>query len=298
VNRGRIEVRGVPLSHPDRVVFPAQGYTKLDLARYHDAVAGWELPHLRGRPLTLLRCPGVIGPDCSFMRHSKVWAPQALRRVRIPEKTKLGEYLIADTPEAVIALVQMDVIEIHTWNSRADDVERPDRIVVDLDPGPEVTWRGVIAGAHALRDALAALGLRSFVKTTGGRGLHLVAPIVRERDWSECLAFSRSLAQALERHQPRAFTTRYAKAGREGKILLDYLRNNRTNTSIAALSTRAREGAPVSLPIAWEELTPRLRPERLTIATVPRKLRDDPWTDYWKLRQRLTGSAMRAVASL
>jgi bifunctional non-homologous end joining protein LigD len=290
-------VRGIPLSHPERVVFPAQGYTKLDLARYHDAVADWEVPHLRGRPLTLVRCPGAIGDDCYFMRHSKVWAPEALRRVRIPEKTKLGEYLIADTPEAVIALVQMDVIEIHTWNSRDDDVERPDRIVIDLDPGTEVAWREVIAGGRLLRDALLAIRLRSFVKTTGGRGLHIVVPIVRERDWSECLAFSRGLASAVERQHPRTFTTRYAKAGRERQILLDYLRNNRTNTSIAAFSPRARNGAPVSFPLAWEDLTPRLDPAKFTIASVPRRLREDPWKDYRKLRQRLSASALRAVGA-
>jgi len=148
VKSERTQVRGIALSHAERVFFPAQGYTKLHLARYHDAVAQREMPHLRGRPLTLVRCPKAIGEECYFMRHSKVWAPPALRRVRIREKTKLGEYLIADTPEAVIALVQMDVIEIHTWNTRDDDVERPDRIVFDLDPGPEVAWKEVIAGAR------------------------------------------------------------------------------------------------------------------------------------------------------
>jgi bifunctional non-homologous end joining protein LigD len=292
----RIEVRGVRLSHPARVVFPRQGYTKLDLARYHDAVAEWEVPHLRGRPLTLVRCPAAIGDGCYFMKHSKVWAPPALRRVRIPEKTKVGEYLIADTPQAVIALVQMDAIEIHTWNSRDDEVERPDRIVIDLDPGPAVAWRETIAGARALRDALLVFGLRSFVKTSGGRGLHVVAPIVREQDWSQCLAFSRALALALERLHPRTFTTRYAKKGREGKILLDYLRNNRTNTTIAAFSPRARDRAPVSYPLAWEHLTPRLDPEKITIATVPRRLRDDPWKEYWTLRQRLPAAVEAGTA--
>ena len=276
----------------------AQRYTKLDLARYHDAVAERELPHLRGRPLTLVRCPKEIGDECYFMKHSKVWAPEALRRVRIQEKTKLGEYLIADTPEAVIALVQMDVIEIHTWNTRDDDVERPDRMVIDLDPGPDVTWREVVAGARLMRDALAAVRLRSFVKTTGGRGLHLVVPLARERDWSEVLAFSRALAEAVERQNRKEFTTQYAKTGRERKILLDYLRNNRTNTSIAAFSPRAREGAPVSVPVAWDELTARLDPARFTIDSLQARLRDDPWSEYWTLRQKLTAAAVRAVGSL
>jgi bifunctional non-homologous end joining protein LigD len=296
VRRERTEVRGIGISHPERVVFPVQGFRKLDLARYHDAVAEAEVPHLRGRPLTLVRCPEAIGDGCSFMKHSKLWAPPALRRVRIQEKTKLGEYLIADTPEAVVALVQMDVIEIHAWNTRDDDVERPDRIVIDLDPGSEVAWREVVAGARLLREALLALGLRGFVKTTGGAGLHVVVPLVRERDWSECLAFARGLAQAMERERPRTFTTKYAKAGRERKILVDYLRNNRTNTSVAAYSPRARDRAPVSVPLAWDELSARLDPARFTIETTPRRVREgDRWAEYWKVRQRIREQALRAV---
>lgn len=296
VGRERPAVRGIALSHPERIVFPGEGFTKLDLARYHERIAEWELPHLRGRPLTLLRCPGAIGDECYFMKHSKVWAPEALRRVRIAEKKKLGEYLIADTPEAVIALVQMDVIEFHTWNTRDDAVELPDRIVIDLDPGPDVRWRQVVEGARLLRSLLRALDLESFVKTTGGRGLHVVVPLAAERDWSECLAFSRDLARAVERQHRATYTTQFAKAGREKKILIDYLRNNRTNTSIAAYSPRARPGAPVSVPIGWDDLSPRLDPLKFTIRTV--RPRTDAWKGYWKNRQRLTAQALRAVAAL
>jgi bifunctional non-homologous end joining protein LigD len=296
--RARVEVAGVPISHPDRVVFPADGITKLELARYYESVGNRMVPHLAGRPLTLVRCPKAIGDECVFMKHSKVWAPPALRRIRIQEKTKLGEYLVADTVAAVVSLVQMDVVEIHTWNSRAEHVEQPDRIVLDLDPGPEVPWRQVIAAARLVRDALRALGLESWVKTTGGLGLHVVVPLVPERDWSECLAFARGVARAVERQDPRLYTTRYAKAGREAKILIDYLRNNRTNTSIAAFSTRARPGAPVSFPVGWDDLTPRLDPLRLTLRTVPARLarqRVDPWARYFRSRQRLTVAALRAA---
>jgi bifunctional non-homologous end joining protein LigD len=228
-----------------------------------------------------------------------VWAPPALRRIRIPEKTKLGEYLVADSLAAVISLVQMDAIEIHTWNTRAEHVERPDRIVLDLDPGPRIAWRQMIEAARLVREVLRALGLETWVKTTGGLGLHVVAPLVPERDWSECLAFARDVALAVEREHPRLYTTRYAKAGREAKVLLDYLRNNRTNTSIAAFSARARPGAPVSFPVAWEELTPRLDPLKLTVRTVPRRLarqRADPWAGYFRCRQRLTAAAMHIAA--
>jgi bifunctional non-homologous end joining protein LigD len=295
---GRVTVCGVSLSHPERVVFPAEGITKLDLARYHAAVAPFELPHLRGRPLTLLRCGGAIGEGCAFMKHSKVWAPAALRRVRIQEKHKLGEYLVADTAEALLSLVQMDAIELHTWNTRDRAVELPDRIVVDLDPGPRVTFPAVVEGALRVREALDTLGLRSWVKTTGGRGLHVVAPIVSERPWSDCLGFSRDLCEALSRGHPRLYTTRSPKAGRERLILLDYLRNNRTNTSIAAYSPRARPGAPVSVTITWDELSERLDPSSFTIRSVPERLASlaaDPWKDYFRSRQRLRGSILQAV---
>jgi bifunctional non-homologous end joining protein LigD len=294
----RIEVAGVPLSHPERVVFPDEGITKLDLARYYESVGDRIVPHVAGRPLTLVRCPGAVGDDCVFMKHSKVWAPPALRRIRIPEKTKLGEYLVADSLPAVISLVQMDAVEIHTWNSRAEHVEQPDRIVLDLDPGPRVSWTQVIDSARLVRGALHALGIESWAKTTGSLGLHVVAPILPERDWSECLAFARRVAQVVEREDPGLYTTRYAKAGREAKILIDYLRNNRTNTSIAAFSTRARPGAAVSFPVGWNELTPRLDPLRLTVRTVPRRLarqRVDPWAGYFRSRQRLTAAALRAA---
>jgi bifunctional non-homologous end joining protein LigD len=292
-------IAGVGISHPGRVMFPHDEITKLDLARYYDTVADWMLPHVRSRPLTLFRCPAAIGGDCYFMKHSKIWAPEALRRVRIQERTKVGEYLIADTRAALVALAQMDVIEIHTWNSRFEDLDEPDRIVFDLDPGEEVTWPEVVQAARSVRAVLGALGLESFLKTTGGRGLHVVVPLAPERDWQQCLAFSRALARAIAHRNPSTFTVAYARTGRERKILLDYLRNNRTNTSVAAFSVRAREGAPVSMPLSWDELSPKLRPTRFTLRTVTRRLgrlRSDPWAKYWRCQQRLTPDAVGAIA--
>jgi bifunctional non-homologous end joining protein LigD len=292
------EVAGVRITSPDRIVFPDLGATKLDLARYYDAVADAMLPHLAGRPLTLFHCPdGVSGP-CRFMKHSRVWAPAAVRRVRIPEKTKVGEYLVVDTREALLSVVQMDVVELHTWNSTVDRLEEPDRIVLDLDPGSAVPFAEVVRAARLVRDALAALGLGAFVKTTGGAGLHVVVPLAPARSWQECLAFARALATAIARHDPLRFTVSFAKAGRERKILLDYLRNNRTNTSVAAFSARARPGAPVSVPLAWDELGARLRPERHTIATVPRRLarlREDPWRGWEAGHRPLDRAQVEAV---
>jgi len=284
------EAAGIRISHPDRVIFPESGLTKLDVARYLESVGRWIVPHVAGRPLTLVRCPEGIGADCFFMKHSKVWAPPALRRVRIQEKTKIGEYLIANDVAAVVSLAQMGIVEIHTWNSTFASVERPNRIVFDLDPGDALTWAQVIRAARTVRDALSALDLESYVKTTGGRGLHVVVPLRPQATWNACLAFSRALSEALERSQPELYTTQFAKRGRESKILIDYLRNNRTNTSICAFSVRARKGAPVSMPIAWTDLKSSLKPERFTVTSTPAyraRRRGDPWRDYSRVKQQL-----------
>ncbi len=305
-NPSRALVAGVSISHPDRVIFPEAAATKLDLARYYETIAEWLVPHLADRPLTLVRCPAGArrkdeANDCFYMKHSKVWAPLPLRRVRIQEKTKVGEYLIADSLPAVVGLVQMGILELHTWNSRFAHLEEPDRIVIDIDPGDSIEWGDVVETARVVRKLLDALGLESFVKTTGGRGLHVVIPLAPKADWSACLAFSRAVAETLARQDPSRFTTRFAKAGREDKILIDYLRNNRTNTSVAAFSTRARPPAPVSVPLSWSELTPARTPDRFTIATVPQRLsrlRADPWAEYWTRKQTIPTGALSALARL
>jgi bifunctional non-homologous end joining protein LigD len=292
-------VAGIRLSHPDRLIYPDLELSKVQLARYYEDIEEWILPHIRGRPLTLIHCPAGIGGPCAFMRHGKAWGPSALRRVRIPEKTKVGEYLVADSISAVVALAQMGVVEIHTWNSTTDDIERPNRIVWDLDPGPRVAWKHTVATARLLRDVLKTLSLASWVKTTGGRGLHVVVPIEPSLDWSACLAFSRDVSEYFERSNPLLYTTAFSKRGREAKILIDYLRNNRTNTSVCAYSPRARAGAPVSLPLDWQEL--REGADRWTLLTVPRRLhrlRADPWAGYWKAAQRISKKSLDAVKRL
>jgi len=279
--------------------------TKLDLARYYEAVARWMLPHVIGRPLTLVHCPKGVPPagarkgiECVYMRHAKVWGPSALRRVRIREKTKVGEYLVVENVAGLVALAQMDVLEIHTWNSRIDHLEQPDRIVLDLDPGRDVPWSAVIDAAKQARDLLALLGLVSAAKTTGGRGIHIVVPLRPQASWSACLDFARTCAGMLTRRQPERFTNRFAKGVRDDKILIDYLRNNRTNTSIAAFSTRARPHAPVSTPLAWQELRASQPPERFTLRAVVNRLahrRGDAWRAYWSAAQALAPDAARAL---
>ena len=289
-------VVGVTISHPDRIIYPDLGISKLQLARYYERIADWIVPHVAGRPLTLLHCPAGIAAPCHFLKHAKAWGPTVLRRVRIQEKTKVGEYLVADSIEGVVALAQMGIVEIHTWNSTADDLERPNRIVWDLDPGPEVTWKQVVAAARLVRDVLQTLGLKSWVKTTGGRGLHVVVPLKPKRTVAECLEFSRAVGEAVVTSNPELYTTAFAKAGRDRKILIDYLRNNRTNTSVCAFSPRARPGAGVSMPLAWDQL--KDPPARWTLLTVPPRLdrlRADPWKDYWKSAHAISAASFAAV---
>ncbi len=300
------EVAGVRISHPERVMYPEARLTKLDVARYYESVADRMLAHIRGRPLTLVRCgqglpTGQMRADCIYLKHSKVWAPESLRRVKIRERTKTGDYLIADSVEAILSLVQMDVLEIHTWNSTFEHVEQPDRLVFDIDPGPEVRWPQVVEAARLVRSVLQAVRLESFVKTTGGKGLHVVVPLVPALTWDACLEFSREVAAAIVRTDSRRYTMAFPKAGRERQMLIDYLRNNRTNTSVAAFSTRARPLATVSVPISWDELTSRLRPDRFTVRTAARWLSPqtrDPWEGYWQSRQKISQAAMRAIRSV
>jgi bifunctional non-homologous end joining protein LigD len=283
---------GIPISHPERLIYADLRLTKLDIARYYGEVAPAMVPHTAGRPLTLLRCGGAIdyGADkggCTMLRHGKAWGPRELRRVKIRELRKTGEYLVADTPEALVALAQMGIVEVHTWSSRAETPYCHDRVIFDLDPGPEVAWPDVIAAARLVRQLLADQQLRSWVKTTGGKGLHVVVPI-SPAEAATCLAFAQAVAQSLVEAEPRRFTTNTTKLGREKQILVDALRNARANTAVAAYALRARRGATVSTPLDWDELTRRLDPARFTLRTaVARSREPDPWAAYGRARQEL-----------
>jgi bifunctional non-homologous end joining protein LigD len=286
----RVTVGGISISHPGRVVYPDLGVTKQDVARFYEEIGDWILPHLSGRPLTLVRCPGGVAGNCFYMKHSGAWTPKGVRRERIQEKTKVGEYLVVDDLPALLTLVQANVLELHTWNATVDRIEKPDRIVFDLDPGPEVKWNAVVEAAGLVRTTLRELQLESFVKTTGGHGLHVVVPLEPRDDWRIGLAFAEQVANVLVHLRPRDYTTVFAKAGREKKILIDVARNNRLSTSVAAYSTRARPSGGVSTPLAWDELTRVSSGDQYTVRTLPsrlRRLRQDPWAAYWKLKQRI-----------
>jgi bifunctional non-homologous end joining protein LigD len=291
-------VEGVRLTHADRVLYPEQGATKLDLAAYYMAVADFILPHTADRPTTLVRCPGGLGEPCFYQKHVKYWAPAPVRRVKIQEKHKEGEYLVADSRAALVGLVQIGILEIHTWNSVVSCLERPSRLVFDLDPDTELPWEETVDAARLVRERLGEIGFESFVKTTGGKGLHVVVPILPGPCWDECAAFSRAVAEAIAARD-RRFITTMSKAKRQGKIFLDWLRNVRGATSVSAYSPRAKPGAPVSMPVSWEELGPKLRPADFNLNTVPDIVRGrkvDPWARYGKVRQALTPE-MIAIAT-
>ncbi len=296
---GPAVVGGVMLTHPDRILFPEQRVTKLALARYYESISDRIVPHLEDRPLTVVRCPEGYTKECFYQKHANDRIPEAIGRVEIPGDNGTDCYMVADSLEALVGLVQMGVLELHTWGSKRDKLERPDRIVLDLDPDPAVEWPSVIEGAQLLRTLLDELNLASFVKTTGGKGLHIAVPLQRVHTWDEVKTFSKALADHLARMIPDRFLANMSKRKRKGKIFVDYLRNARGATAVAAFSTRARPGAPLSVPLAWDELSVDIRSDHYMLANLPdrlRTLRHDPWKDYFSLKQKITKTMMRRVA--
>jgi bifunctional non-homologous end joining protein LigD len=287
-SREETEIAGVRLTSPDKVLYPEQGITKRDLANYMVAVGDWMLPHVAKRPITLVRCPTGRQRKCFYQRHAGSGVPSELGEIPVPGFDE--PYLFVRDVRGLVALVQMGVLEIHPWGARNDNPARPDRMVFDLDPGEGLTFADVVAAARDVRAMLDSIKLTSFLKTTGGKGLHLVVPIVRRYDWQEVKAFAKRAAEKLAKEKPERYLIRMSKAERRGRILIDYLRNDPTSTAIAPYSTRSREGAPVATPLAWEELNDKLDPKAFNEKTVPgrlQKLREDPWKDIAAVKQPL-----------
>ncbi len=291
-------VAGVRLTHPERVLYPEQSITKLALAQYFERVAERLLPHVAGRPLSIVRCPQGRASKCFFQKHHDVAFPKSVKSIPIRDSSGLEQYVMIDSVEGLIGLAQIGVLELHPWGARGDDVERPDRMFFDLDPSPEVAWPRVVDAARRVRAMLEALGLESFVKTTGGKGLHVVVPLQRKHDWDTVKGFSKALAEQIVRESPNEYIATASKARRTGKIFVDYLRNGRGATAVAPYSPRALANAPVSMPIRWDALGPKLRSDRYTVSNVADALRSpDPWRGISAVRQSLTASMRRAVAS-
>jgi bifunctional non-homologous end joining protein LigD len=273
----------IHLSHPDRILYPEQGITKRDLALYYASVSRYMLPHVVHRPLMLVRCPEGAGQQCFHQKHPSRGMPKAVERVLLQEKKGPKEHLVIADVEGLIALVQMGALEIHTWGCRADQPDCPDQLVFDLDPDPELAWDRVLEAAWKIRANLAPLGLTGFVKTTGGKGLHIVVPVLPHTPWERAKQFSSVFVEAMVSAEPSKYLMTMTRAKRAGKIFLDYFRNGRGATAACAYSTRARAGATVSLPIDWDELTSDMRSDRFDLHSVPERLRSisvDPWQDF------------------
>lgn len=272
----------VRLTHPDRIYWPDAGVTKQDLADWYAEAWPRMAPHLVNRPVALLRCPGGTGGQCFFQKHAWKGQSREILTFQDPLDEDDDPLVAVDGLPGLTGLVQGGALEIHSWQSTLDDLEHPDQIVMDLDPGEGVEWKAIIACAREVRARLEAAGLAAFVKTSGGKGLHVVAPLVPRAGWDEVKAFAGKFAKEMADDNPEAYVATISKAKRPGKILVDYLRNGRNNTAVAPYSSRARAGAPVSMPLSWDDLGPKIGPAHFTVRNAADHLRDapDPWSDF------------------
>lgn len=283
-------VEGVRLSNPDKVLYADQGITKGELADYYVAVAERMLPHVAFRPVTMVRCPMGSDTKCFYQRHAGSGVAEQLHAVTIPGFD--DPYLYISDVGGLVAMVQMGVLELHPWGVTVEHPDRADRIVFDLDPAEGLGFDAVIAAAKEVRERLKRLGLVSFVKTTGGKGLHVVVPVDATAEWREVKSFAKGVSVEMAADAPDKYLTKISKAEREGRIFIDYLRNDPTSTAVAPYSTRSRPGAPVAFPLRWDEVKTGLDPKAYSVETVPALLRRraDPWAEMLQVRQRLPDS--------
>jgi bifunctional non-homologous end joining protein LigD len=292
--------QSVKITHPDRLVWPSLKITKLDLVRYCEEVGDWFLPHVKDRPLTMVRCPNGAEAKCFYQRHLLMGASPGNVSTFKRERSSKGAYIYVSTVDAVISAVQNGAVEFHTWGVTVPDVKHPDRFTLDLDPDPDLPWKMLVEATRLTKTLLDGLGLKSFLKTTGGKGLHVVVPIEPKLGWDDVKEFTRLIAEFLAKAEPSRFTPKIAKQARVGKIFMDYLRNSETASAVAAFSPRARPGAMVSTPLAWEELGAADLRSKFTLKTVPlrlKRLKADPWEDYWRTRQSITEKMRRLLGA-
>jgi bifunctional non-homologous end joining protein LigD len=275
------------LTHPERILWPEVGITKQGLADFYTDIADWILPHITGRVLSLVRCPSGTGEKCFFAKHGWAGLSDAVKRVDVGEKEPM---LTISDLEGLLDFVQAGAVEIHPWGSRYERLEQPDRLIFDLDPGEAVRWGDVIDAAREMRDFLGELGLESFVKTTGGKGLHVVVPVEPTMDWEPAKSFTQSVAETLAKRKPERYVAIMSKRVRRSRIFIDYLRNGRGATAVAAYSTRALPRASVSTPLSWDELSEGLRSDHFTLGNIRHRLehlKNDPWQGFFRIRQRI-----------
>jgi bifunctional non-homologous end joining protein LigD len=281
------------LTHPERILWPEPGVTKEGLAEFYAGIADWILPHLTGRVLSLVRHPSGVNQKGFFAKHAWAGLSKAVKLVDVGEKDKM---LAIDNLDGLIDMVQAGVVEIHPWGSTVANLEKPDRLIFDLDPAEDVPWSVVNECAFDVRDRLAAIGLKSFVKTSGGKGLHVVLPIEPTVEWDEAKAFTQTFAETMAKARPHRYVAIMSKTARRGRIFIDYLRNGRGATAVAAYSTRALPAATVSTPLDWSELSDGIRSDHFRIDNLRKRLDvlgQDPWADFFTIRQRLPSGEKR-----
>ena len=291
-------IAGVAISNGGKLLYPEANVTKRELAEYYDVIGDWIVPHLADRPLTLVRCPNGWNKPCFFQKHANESISEFIDRIDIKEGSGEKPYMMANSTSAVVALVQMGVLEIHPWGSRAPRLGFPDRLIFDFDPDESLGWDRVVEAVNVLRKLLETLQLRPFIKTTGGKGLHVVIPVEPKRGWDDAKAFCKAVAELLVRTFPDRFTSKITKSTREGRIFVDYLRNAENATAIAPYSVRAKANAPVAMPIAWEQLDNDLRFDHFNVRNVPtllRRRRRDPWAELGSVKQTLTDAMLEQV---
>ena len=294
------EKKQIVISNPERLVWPSLGIRKIDLVRYAEQAGEWFLPHLRNRPLTLVRCPDGAEAKCFYQRHLGMGSsPGELKQFK-RERSSKGYYLYLDSIAGILSAVQNGAVEFHTWGATIPDAQHPDRITMDLDPDPELPWETLVEATRLTRALLEGLKLKCFLKTTGGKGLHVVAPLTPQLAWPEVKQFTRRVAEFLVRARPDLFTAKIAKHHRDGRIFVDYLRNAEAASAVAAYSPRARADAGVSAPVSWDELGKKDIRTQFTVKSVPRRLKHlgaDPWADYATTKQSITPAMIEALRS-
>jgi len=292
-------IAGISLSHPDKVLFESQGLTKADIARHYLRVADRMLPAIRNRLVSLVRCPDGPHQECFFQKHAGRGFPAAVKRQEITEKDgDKAEYLYVSDLKGIVAGVQMNTLEFHIWGSRIDALEKPDRLVFDLDPDEGLGFADVKQACFDLRERLEGIGLKTLPLITGGKGVHVVAPLSRRAEWPEVKAFARAVAKRIGEEEPDRFLAEASKAKRKGRIFIDWLRNERGATAITPYSTRARPGAPIAMPVSWKELDKLDAANTIRIGDMEARMREpDPWAEAAGWRQAITRSMLTSMGA-